>query len=68
MIFASKEWQDFHGRRFDKFSDNWCEIVAASPAERIGVAGFRLGQDAEVLSDDERLLIEQWDVNDMLAA
>lgn len=67
LTFASKEWSDFHGRRFDGFSDNWCEIVAASPAERVGVAGFRLGEDPEVLSDDERDLIRDWDVNDMLA-
>jgi hypothetical protein len=67
LAFASKEWQDFHGNRFKDFSDNWCEIVAASPAERIGVTGFRLGTDSDVLSDDERALMRDWDLNDMEA-
>lgn len=67
LVFASEEWRKFHGRRFEEFADNWCEIVAASPAERIAVSGFRLGDDGEVLSDDERSLLVDWDVNDMVA-
>lgn len=67
LVFASDEWRSFHGNRYRDFSDNWCEIVAASPAERIGVTGFRIGTDADVLSDDERALMRDWDTNDMEA-
>lgn len=65
LTFASDEWRKFHGPRFENFSDNWCEIVAASPAERIGIVGFRLGDDGEVLSQAERDLFRDWQINDM---
>lgn len=65
LAYASEEWQKFHKGRFGKFSDNWCGVVANSPSERIKVNGFRVGEDVEALSDDERRLMRSWALNEM---
>lgn len=65
LAYASREWKDFHKGRFGSFSDNWCGVVANSPSERLRVNGFRLGDDNDPISDDERGLVRAWDLNDM---
>lgn len=65
LAYASPEWREFHDRRFDRFADNWCGVVASSPAERLRCNGIRLGSDTDVISGDERLLARDWDVNDL---
>ena len=65
LRYASAEWQKFHGQRFDGFADNWCGVVASSPAERQGIVGFRIGEDLDAMSDDERDLWRDWQLNDM---
>lgn len=65
LAYASKEWSKFHAERFRNFSDNWCGVVASSPAERLKVNGIRLGTDNDVLSDDEAALMRDWHVNEM---
>jgi hypothetical protein len=65
LKYASDEWRRFHGHRFEEFADNWCGVVASSPAERQGIVGFRIGEDLDALSDDERTLWRDWQINDM---
>jgi hypothetical protein len=65
LQYASEQWREFHGQRFKGFSDNWCGVVASSPAERQGLIGFRIGEDDDVLSSDERDLFRDWQLNDM---
>lgn len=65
LAYASDEWKAFHKGRFGKFSDNWCGVVANSPSERLKVNGFRLGDDTDPVSDDERQLIRAWHLNEM---
>ena len=64
LCYASDEWKRFHGQRFAGFSDNWCGVVGAAAPELTEVAGIRLGDDAETLSDVERVLWRDWDAND----
>jgi hypothetical protein len=66
LTYASDEWRKFHADRYAGFSDNWCGVVADSPAERLRVDGFRL-DDVEGLSDAEKLLWRDWSFNDMEA-
>ncbi|MGH9002377.1 MAG: phage portal protein, partial [Acidimicrobiia bacterium] len=66
LRFATPEWRQYHAARYQDFSDNWCGVVANSPAERLGIDGFRLDEDP-VLSDTERALWADWQANDMEA-
>jgi Phage portal protein, SPP1 Gp6-like len=65
LAYASPEWRDFHAGRYKDFSDNWCGVVGNSPAERLRVNGFRVSDDREVQSADERSLMEDWHRNEM---
>ena len=65
LAFASQEWKNFNADRFKGFSDNWCGVVASSPAERIKLTGVRLGTDSDILSDDEVQLMSDWQRNEM---
>jgi len=62
LKFASEEWQKHHNNRFRGFSDNWCEVVGSAAAERTEFYGLRLGDDADVMSEDERLLWRDWEM------
>lgn len=42
LVFASDQWKQHHKDRYKNFSDNWCGVVANSPAERLGVIGFTI--------------------------
>ena len=64
LAYASPEWRKIHEARYQGFSDNWCGVVGSAPAERTELFGFRLGSDADVLSDDERILWRDWELND----
>src|SRR5699024_6079757 len=41
LTFASEEWAEWHKGRYKGFADNWCGVVANSPAERLEVLGVR---------------------------
>lgn len=59
LRFASPEFKSYYGRTYDGFSDNWCDIVAASPPERLGLQGIRLpDSDAEADDDLWRVFVE----------
>lgn len=65
LAYATDEWRKLHEDRYRDFADNWCGVVGKAPADRLEVIGFRLGSDLEPLSDDERVLWRDWQVNDM---
>lgn len=69
LAYASNEWKKFHAGRYRNFADNWCGVVANSPAERLRVGGFSVPQ-AEDPQDDvvtaaERALWGFWQANDL---
>ncbi|HCA88175.1 MAG TPA: hypothetical protein DEQ61_23550 [Streptomyces sp.] len=59
LKFASAEFAKFHGERYRDFSDNWTQVVADSPVERLTVTGFQAS--GEISAD--RDLWEVWQVN-----
>lgn len=54
LVYASQEWADWHKGRYEGFADNWCGVVANSPAERLEVLGVRIG-------DHRGDLVDYWD-------
>lgn len=58
LRFASDNFRDFFDDRYERFSDNWCGVVADAPHERLEITGIRLpGQqdgDDELFSDWRR--------------
>lgn len=66
LTYASDQWRQFHADRYKDHSDNWCGVVADSPAERNVVSGIRLPTDGSgTLSpetDDE--LWRVWQINE----
>jgi hypothetical protein len=59
LKFASQEFAKFHGDRYRDFSDNWVQVVADSPVERLTVTGFLA--DGETQAD--KGLWRVWQVN-----
>lgn len=59
LKFASAEFAKFHGERYRDFSDNWTQVVADSPVERLTVTGFLAS--GEMSADKD--LWEVWQVN-----
>lgn len=62
LKYASPEWQKSHNDRFKGFSDNWCGVVGSAAADRTEFYGLRLGEDADVMSPDERDLWRDWEM------
>ena len=42
LKYASDNFSDYFAKRYRGFSDNWCQIVADAPHERLEVTGIRL--------------------------
>ena len=42
LKYASTDFMDFFANRYERFSDNWCAIVADAPHERLEPVGIRL--------------------------
>lgn len=59
LLFASDTWKQFHADRYRNFADNWCGVVADSPAERLALRGIRLPEATK--ADDE--LWRVWQTN-----
>lgn len=59
LRFASEEFAKFHGERYRDFSDNWVQVVADSPVERLMVTGFQA--DGDITADKD--LWKVWQVN-----
>lgn len=43
LEFASADFKEFWKDRYSNFSDNWAQVVADAPHERLEVTGIRLG-------------------------
>lgn len=60
LTFASEDFREFFAKRYDRFSDNWCGIVADAPHERLEPIGIRLkGEDK-----GDGALWDSWREND----
>lgn len=42
LTYASDQFQEFFSKRYKRFSDNWCGVVADAPTERLHPIGIRL--------------------------
>ena len=60
LAFASREWADWHKDRYVGFSDNWCGVVANSPAERLRLKGLTINGDRKTTAR----LWDRWQRND----
>lgn len=64
LKFASTEWSDEHRAQYDDFSDNWCEVVANSNAERVNFIGLKLpsktGKFSAKATPVERRMWDAW--------
>jgi hypothetical protein len=60
LQFGSRDFSRFFEDRYEKFSDNWCGIVADAPHERLEITGIRL--DGEDTGDQG--LWDTWRRND----
>lgn len=61
LKFASEEFRKYHGDRYREFSDNWVQVVADSPVERLNVTGFK----ATGTPDADQELWRVWQTNGM---
>ncbi|OII64599.1 hypothetical protein BJP40_19870 [Streptomyces sp. CC53] len=59
LKYASPEFAKYHGERYRDFSDNWVQVVADSPVERLTVTGFLASGETEA----DRELWRVWQVN-----
>lgn len=66
LAFASEEWRKVHQGRYAGFSDNWCQVVANAPNERLRTIGIRIDDGSgEATSPLEREVMDDWAANDM---
>ena len=59
LTFASDDFREYFGKRYARFSDNWCGIVADAPHERLEITGIRLKGD----DNGDDALWETWRQN-----
>jgi len=60
LRFASDEFARHFEQRYSEFSDNWVQVVADAPTERLEITGFR--PDGMTDANDE--LWKVWQLND----
>lgn len=65
LAYASPQWKQFHADRYKGFADNWCGVVGRVPVARQEIISFRLGNSIDVLTDDERELMSDWNRNEL---
>lgn len=58
LKYTSPQFAAYWGGLFESFSDNWCQVVVDSKAERLVVRGVRIGED---LADEETWRV--WQAN-----
>jgi hypothetical protein len=68
LRYATKEFAEATGGRYEGFSDNWCAPVVTAGAERTALRGIKLpGGDLARPSADESRLWDAFKANDMQA-
>jgi hypothetical protein len=60
LAFATSKFREAFGEMFEAFATNWCGLVVDTCAERLGIQGFRFGEDE---ADGEAWAI--WQANGM---
>lgn len=61
LAFASDQFRKYFGDRYRNFADNWVQVVADAPVERLHVTGIRLaGEDSGYDKD----LWQAWQENE----
>jgi len=54
LLFASEDFRQASGKRYEGFSDNWCQPVASAGAERTALRGLKLpGSTVGKMSPEE---------------
>jgi SPP1 Gp6-like portal protein len=61
LMFASEQFRKYFGDRYTKFADNWTQVVADAPVERLNISGFRLANEDSGYDKD---LWSIWQQND----
>jgi Phage portal protein, SPP1 Gp6-like len=61
LQFASSEFRKYFGDRYRDFSDNWTQVVADAPVERLTVTGIKPHGADEADAESWRV----WQVNDL---
>lgn len=61
LAFASAQFSKYFGGRYADFSDNWVQVVADAPIERLNVSGIRLAGQSTGVDED---LWGAWEEND----
>ncbi|MFO7282945.1 MAG: phage portal protein [Thermobifida fusca] len=59
LKFASAEFREYFANRYREFADNWVQVVADSPVERLNVTGIKPAGDDRA----DRDLWRVWQVN-----
>ena len=54
LHFASEDFRDYFATRYERFTDNWCAVVADAPHERLEITGIRIGDE------DDTALFDAW--------
>lgn len=55
QVFQTAKFRNAFGSMFHTLSDNWCRTVVDAPVERLGIDGFRFG-------DQKQADTEAWDI------
>lgn len=61
LAFASEQFSKYFGKRYTEFADNWVQVVADAPIERLNISGIRLAGQASGYDED---LWSLWQEND----
>lgn len=61
LAFASEKFLEAFGGLFGAFADNWCGVVTGAVEERLGIQGFRVGDDVKTDDDAKRF----WEINEL---
>src|SRR4051812_29729217 len=51
LAFETAKFREAFGDQLKEFATNWCQLVCDSPVQRLGVQGFRFG-DEETADED----------------
>lgn len=63
LRYASPEFSEYHGGRYDGFNDNWCAPVVDATAERLTSLGIRLGDDTREADKEFQRVMDDNDAN-----
>lgn len=62
LHYASDKFREYFSNRYSKFADNWVQVIAESPTERLAFQGLRLDGDERAADKDFSRI---WTMNGM---